>query len=70
MKPSNADPIFLDGIRTGVLLKDFAQHLKRKDVAILDIFFILLDAVTINPDLVIHSYAKFKVRRDWILFKI
>ena len=43
-----------------MLLKDFAQHVKRKDVAIPDICFILLDAVSITTDLVINSHAKSK----------
>ena len=43
-------------IKTGVLLKDFAQHLQRQGVA--DIYFTQLDAVSITPDLVIKSHVK------------
>ena len=60
---------FFDGLETGVLLKEFLQHLKREDVAIPDIYFMLIDAVSIGPDLVINSHAKAK-ERDCILLQI
>ena len=37
IKLSNSHTLILDGIETGVLLKDFAQRLKRKNVPIPDI---------------------------------
>ena len=41
IKLSNSNNLILDGIETGVLLKDFAQRLKRKIVTIADIFILL-----------------------------
>ena len=70
LKLSNSNAINLDGIETGLLLKNFVQHLKRKDVAIPDIYFVLLDAVSITTDLVINSHATAKERGDCISFKI
>ena len=69
-KLSNSNTLVLDGIETGVLLKDFAQRLKRKNVPIPDIYFTLLDAASITPDLVVNSHAKVKERVAWIPFKI
>ena len=48
----------MDGIETGVSLKDFPQNVNRKDVTIPDIYSTLLDAVSFTPDIVINSYAK------------
>ena len=39
IKLSNSNTLIPDGIETGVLLKDFAQRLKRKYVPIHDIYF-------------------------------
>ena len=60
----------LDGMETGVLLKDFAQRLKRKNLPIPDTYFTLLDAASITADLVVDSHAKGKERGAWIPFKI
>ena len=70
IKLPNRTTIMLDGMETGVLLKDLVQHVKRKDAAIPDIYFTLFDAVSIPPELVINSHAKAKERGDWIPFKI
>ena len=70
IKLSNSNTLILDGIETGVLLKDFAQHLKRKNVPIPDIYFTLLDAASITPDLGINRHANGKERGAWIPFKI
>ena len=70
IKLSNSNTLILDGIETGVLLKDFAQRLKRKNVPIPDIYFTLLDAASITPNLVVNSHAKGKERGAWIPFKI
>ena len=69
-KLSNSNTLSLDGIDTGVLLKDFAQRLKRNDVPIPDFYFTLLDAASITPDLVVNSHAKGKERAAWTPFKI
>ena len=45
-----------------MLLKDFAQRLKRKNVTIPDIYFTLLDAASITPNFVVNSHAKGKER--------
>ena len=39
---------------------DFAQRLKRKNVPTPDIYFTLLDAASITPDLDVNSHAKVK----------
>ena len=70
IKLSNSNTLILDGIETGVLLKDFARSLKRKNVPIPDIYFTLLDAANITPNLVVNSHAKGKERGAWIPFKI
>ena len=70
IKLSNSNTLILDGIETGVLLKDFAQRLKRKNVPMPDIYFALLDAAGITPNLVVNSHAKEKERGAWIAFKI
>ena len=67
---SNSNTLILDGIETGVLVNDFAQRLKRKNVPIPDIYFTSLDAVSITADIVVNSHAKGKARGAWILFKI
>ena len=66
VKLSNSSRSILDGIKTGVLLKDSSKHLKRKDVAIPNIYSTLLDAVRFNRDLVINSEAKAKEKGEWI----
>ena len=53
-----------------MLLKDFAQRLKRKNVPVPDIHFTLIDAASITPNLVVNSYAKGEERRAWIPSKI
>ena len=60
IKLSNSNTLILDGKETGVLLKDFAQRLKRKNVPLPDIYFTLLDAASITPNLVVNSPAKGK----------
>ena len=67
---SNSNTLILDGIETGVLLKDFAQRFKRKNVPIPDIYFTLLDAASITPNLVVNSHAKGKEKGAWIPLKI
>ena len=70
IKLSKLNTLILDRGETGVLLKDFAQRLKRKNVPIPDIYFTLLDAASITPDLVVNGHAKGKERGAWITFKI
>ena len=70
IKLSNSNTLILDGIETGVLLKDSAQRLKRKNVPIPVIYFTLLDAASITPNFVVDSQAKGKERGAWIPFKI
>ena len=70
IKLSNSNTLILDGIETGVLLKDFAQRLKRKNVPVLDVYFTLLDAASITPDIVVNNHAKGNETGAWIPFKI
>ena len=70
IKLSSSNTLLLDGIETGVLLKDFAQRLKRKNVPIPDSYFTLLDSASITPNPVVNSHAKGKERGAWIPSKI
>ena len=70
IKLSKSNTLILNGIETGVLLKDFAHRLKRKNVPIPAIYFTLLDTASITPNLVVNSHAKGKERGAWIPFKI
>ena len=60
MKLSNSNTLILDGRQTGVLLEDFAQILKRKNLPVPNIYFTLLDAANITLDIVVNSHAKGK----------
>ena len=70
IKLSNSKASILDETETGVLLTDFAQRLKRKNVSISNSYFTLLDAASITPEIVVNSHAKGKERGAWIAFKI
>ena len=70
IKLSLSNTIVLDGTDTGVLLQDFAQHLRRKNADVPDIYFTLLDAANISPSIVLNQNAKAKERGNWIPFKI
>ena len=70
IKLSLSNTIVLDGADTGVLLKDFAQHLRRKNADVLDFYFTLLDAAYISPSIVLNQNAKARDRGNWIPFKI
>ena len=62
IKLSNSNTFILDGIETSVLLKDFAQRLKRENEPVPDIYFTPLDAASITLDNVVNSHAKGKER--------
>ena len=71
IKLSSSKNLIVDGIVTAVQLKNFAQRLKSKNIPISDdIHFILLDAASIIPDVVINRHAKEKEGGAWIPFKI
>ena len=70
IKLSNSQTINLDGVDTGVLISNFTLHLRRKNAAVPDIYFILLDAAGITPSLVSNQNAKAKERGNWIPFKV
>ena len=70
IKLSLSNSIVLDGTDTGVLLQDFAQHLRRKNADVPDIYFTLLDAADISPSIVLNQNAKAKERGNWIPFKM
>ena len=70
IKLSISNTLILDGIETGVLLKDVAQRLKCKNVLVPDIYFPLLDAASITSNIVVNSHAKGKERGAWIPFRI
>ena len=70
IKLSLSNTIVLDGTDTGVLLQDFAQHLRRKNADVPDIYFTLLEAADISPSIVLNQSAKAKERGNWSPFKI
>ena len=70
IKLSNSQTIVLDGVDTGVLISDFTQHLRGKNAAFPDIYFILIDAAGISPSLVFNKNAKAKDRGSWVPFKV
>ena len=55
IKLSNSQTTFLDGVVTGVLISDSAQHLRRKNADIPDIYFTLLEAAGLSPSLVFNQ---------------
>ena len=67
---SNSQTLILDGVETGVSLKDFAQQLRRKNADVPDIYFTLLDAAGISPTLILNENAKAKERGSWVTFNI
>ena len=70
IKLSLSNTIVLDSTDTVVLLQNFAQHLRRKNADVPDIYFTLLDAADISPSIVLNQNAKAKERGNWIPFKI
>ena len=70
IKLSQSDTIVLDGVDSGVLLQDFAEHLRKKNADIPDIYFTILDAANISPGEVVNQNAKAKERGNWVPFKI
>ena len=67
---SNSQIIILDGVDTGVFFADFTVHLRRKNVDVPVIYFILLDAPGISPSLVFNQNGKGKDRGSWIPLKV
>ena len=70
IKISNSQTIILDGVNTGVLISDFALHLRRKNADVPYIYFTLLDAAGVSPSPVFNKNAKAKDRGSWIPFKV
>ena len=67
---SNSQIMFLYAVDTGVLISDFIQHLRSKNVDVPDIHFTLLDAAGISPSLVFNQNAKAKDRGSRVPFKV
>ena len=59
----------LDSVDTGVLISDFIQHWRQKNVHVPHIYFILLHAAGISPSLVFNHNAKAKDRGSWLPLK-
>ena len=70
IKISKSQTVFLDGVDTGTLISDFTLHLRRKNVDVPDIYFILLNAAGISSSLVFNQNAKAKHRGSWVPFKV
>ena len=66
IKLSNSQTFILDGVKTGVLLSDFAQKLRCRNADIPDMYFTLLDAAGISPTLVMNQNAKPKERENCV----
>ena len=62
--------IILDGVDSGVLISDFTQHLRRKNVDFPDIYFTLLDTAGLSTSLVFNQNVRAKDRRSRVLFKV
>ena len=69
IKLSNSETLILDGVETAVFLSDFAQHLRRKNADVSNIYFTLLDAAGISPTLILNQNAKAKERGSWVPFR-
>ena len=70
VKLSNSQTLILPGVKTGVLLSDIAQQLRRKNADVPDIYFNLLDAAVVTPTLVLNQNAEAKKRGSWVPFKL
>ena len=70
IKFSNSQTKILEGVDTGVLIADFALHLRWKNADVPDIYFTLLDAAGISHSLVFNQNAKAKDRESWVPFKV
>ena len=70
IKLSNSQTKKLDGVDTGVLISDFAQHLRRKNADVPDIYFTLLYAAGISPSLDFNQNAKATDRGSSVPFKV
>ena len=70
IKLSNSETLFLDGVKTGIILWDFAQQLRRKNADVPYIYFTLLDAAGISPTLILNQNAKAKERGSLVPSKI
>ena len=69
-KLSKSQTLKLDGVKTGILMSNFAQQLCRKNADVPDIYFTLRDAVGASSNLVLNQNDKTKERRSWVPFKI
>ena len=65
----NSMNLILDGVKTKVLLSNFAQQLGRKNEDVRDIHFTLLDAAGLSPTLVLNQSAKAKEKEIGSLLK-
>ena len=70
IKLSNSQTLFLDGVKTGIFLLDFAQQLRRRSAEVPNIYFTLLDAAGKSPTLILNQNAKAKERGSLVPFKI
>ena len=70
IKLSNSQITNLDGVDTGVLISDFTQHFRRKNVDVPDIYFTLLEAAGISASLVFNQNSKAKDRGNWVPCKV
>ena len=58
IKLSIPQSLILGGVETGIFLLDFAQQLRHKNADVPDIYFSLLDAASISPNLILNQNAK------------
>ena len=70
IKFSNSQTLVLDGVETGILLSEFAQHHRRSNADVAETYFTLLDTAGVSPSLVLIQIATAKERGIWVPFKI
>ena len=70
IKLSNTQTSLLHGVKTAVLLSDFAQQLRRKTREVPDLYSTLFDASVLSMTLVLNQNAWAKERGSWVPFKI
>ena len=69
IKLSNSQAVFLDVVDTGLLISDSTLPLRRKNVDVPDIYFVLLDAAGISPSLVLTRIPKLNIEEAVSLSK-
>ena len=70
IKLPNSQTIILDGVDTGVSISDSTLNLRRKNIAVPEIYLTFCDAAGKSPSIVFNQNAKAEDRGSWIPFKL